>query len=145
MNIAALIKLWNLTQVHQGTSGARAAAGVLLGLYNGSRFPFDLTDLRVLDEQHFEAAMAVIRCDGTRCHLEVHSWLNRLTGRHDFGQRFEHLAHEWRRKGKCKRDYLDPVLPAHLVIDEPPATPAAAPAAQGEPRSDFAETSESAS
>lgn len=118
MNTAALIKLWNLTQVHQGTSGARAAAGVLLGLYNGIRFPFDLTDLRVLDEPHFEAAMAVIRCDGQRCHMEVHAWLNQLTGRHDFGMRFEHLAHEWRRKGKCKREHLDPVLPAHVTIAE---------------------------
>ncbi|SCX52909.1 hypothetical protein [Variovorax sp. EL159] len=116
MNTAALIQLWNVTQIHQGTSGARAAAGVLLGLYNGSRFPFDLTDLRVLDDSNLEAAMEVMRCDASRCQMEVHAWLNRLTGRHDFGQRFEHLAHEWRRKGKCKREYLDPLSPAHITI-----------------------------
>lgn len=116
MDTAALIQLWNLTQVHQGTSGARAAAGVLLGLYNGDRFPFDLTDLRVLDGANLRAAMAVMQCDASRCQMEVHQWLNQLTGRRDFGARFEHLAHEWRRKGKCKRKYLTPVSPAHVTI-----------------------------
>ena len=48
MNTQSLTKLWNHTQQHKGTSGARAAAGVLLGLYNGDRFPFDLTELRVI-------------------------------------------------------------------------------------------------
>lgn len=116
MNTASLIKLWNLTQIHQGTSGARAAAGVLLGLYNGTRFPFDLTDLRVLDRDHLEAALVVIAADAGQCQMEVHEWLNRLSGRRDFGRRFEHLAYEWRRKGKCKREHLDPIEPAHLTI-----------------------------
>ena len=30
-------------------SGAKVAASLLLGFYNGTRFPFDLTDLRLLD------------------------------------------------------------------------------------------------
>src|SRR5690606_8951321 len=106
MNLPALVALWNATQMHIGTSGARAAAGVLLGLYNGSRFPFDLTELRLLDGNLLEAALEVIGCDATRCELEVHSWLNRVTGRTDFGQRFEHLAYDWGRKGKCKREDL---------------------------------------
>lgn len=116
MNTAALIRLWNITQRHQGTSGARAAAGVLLGLYNGERFPFDITDLRVFDSGNLDAAMDVMRCDASSCQMEIHEWLNRLTGRHDFGRRFEHLAHEWKRKGKCKREHLDAISPAHLVI-----------------------------
>jgi hypothetical protein len=118
MNTAALIRLWNVTQIHHGTSGARAAAGVLLGLYNGRRFPFDLTDLRVLDAANLQAAMEVMRCDASRCQMEVHEWLNRLTGRRDFGQRFEHLAHEYDtfKRGRCKRDYLTPLSPAALVI-----------------------------
>jgi hypothetical protein len=50
MNTEALIRLWNVTQRHDaGTSGARRAALVLLGLYNGPRFPFDLTELRAMD------------------------------------------------------------------------------------------------
>lgn len=116
MNIQSLVTLWNLTQLHVGTSGSRAATGVLLGLYNGERFPFDLTDLRLLDPMARQAALDVITSDATRCHMEVHEWLNQIAGRRDFGQRFEHLAHEWRRKGKCKRDDLEPLSPARLVI-----------------------------
>lgn len=116
MNTSALIQLWNCTQRHHGTSGARAAAGVLLGLYNGDRFPFDLVDLRVMDATYLAAAIEVIRSDATRCQREVHEWLNQLTGRHDFGMRFEILAHEYRRKGKCKKEHLDPVSPANLIV-----------------------------
>jgi hypothetical protein len=120
MNTTALIQLWNLTQRHPGTSGARAAAGVLLGLYNGTRFPFDLTDLRVLDNQHLPAALQVITSDATRCQMEVHDWLNRMTGRRDFGPRFEHLAHEYTafKRGRCKREYLLPLQPARLLLAE---------------------------
>lgn len=116
MNTQALIELWNLTQRHHGTSGARAAAGVLLGLYNGGRFPMDLTDLRVLDNNHLRAAMLVMHEDASRCQMEVHDWLNQLTGRTDFGQRFEHLAHEYSRKGKCKKEHLGAITPKNLLI-----------------------------
>lgn len=131
MNTSALIQLWNVTQLHPGTSGARAAAGVLLGLYNGARFPFDLTDLRVLDGPHLAAALAVISSDALRCQMEVHQWLNHLTGRRDFGQRFEHLAHEYQcfKRGRCKREWLEPLEPGHLRI----ATPARQPDLAGAP------------
>ena len=118
MNTNALITLWNVTQEHIGTSGARAAAGVLLGLYNGNRFPLDLTELRCLDDGLRQAALAVIEADARRCQMEVHQWLNRLTGRNDFGQRFEHLAHEYAcfKRGRCKRDYLVDLNPPRLRI-----------------------------
>lgn len=118
MNTQALIELWNLTQEHSGTSGARAAAGVLLGLYNGSRFPYDLTDLRVLDSNHLRAALEVIAADAGRCQMEVHDWLNRLTGRTDFGARFEQLAHEYGcfKRGRCKRENLSDVQPKRLML-----------------------------
>lgn len=121
MNTRALIQLWNLTQLHPGTSGARAAAGVLLGLYNGRRFPFDLTDLRVLDGQYLPAALQVIAADSSRCQMEVHDWLDRLSGRRDFGQRFEHLAWEYQtfKRGRCKREYLVPLDPPHLHLAVP--------------------------
>lgn len=120
MNITALVKLWNLTQQHQGTSGARAAAGVLLGLYNGERFPMDLTDLRVLDSHYLKAAIEVIQADATRCQMEVHNWLNELTGRNDFGDRFEHLAWGYGcfKRGRCKREYLNKLAASSLLIDE---------------------------
>lgn len=86
-------------------SGARVAAGLLLGCYNGTRFPFDLTDLRLLDGGDLNDALILLRFDANP-KMEVHEWLNRLYGRHDFGDRFEHLAHMWRKKGKCKKEWL---------------------------------------
>lgn len=119
MNTDALIRLWNVTQRHDaGTSGARRAALVLLGLYNGPRFPFDLTELRAVDTNIQRDALAVISEDARRCQREVHSWLNVLTGRVDFGERFEHLAWKFRVKGRCKRDALSPLNPPVLVIAE---------------------------
>lgn len=121
MNIAALVHLWNMTQKHSGTSGARVAAGVLLGLYNGDRFPFDLTELRALDGDNLEQAIEVIRADSGFCQMEVHAWLNRLSNRQDFGERFEHLAHEYNRfkRGRCKKEFLKPVSPARLTLRMP--------------------------
>lgn len=118
MNAKSLVTLWNVTQAHVGTSGARIAAGVLLGLYNGTRFPFDLTELRVLDSELREAAFDVIKSDASYCQMEVHEWLNRLTGRRDFGQRFEHLAHEYGnfKRGRCKKDFLTDIQPTRLTL-----------------------------
>jgi hypothetical protein len=96
MNTRSLITLWNHTQQHPGTSGARACAGVLLSLYNGARFPMDLTDLRVMDAALVAHAIAVITDDATNCKMEVHSWLNKLSGRCDFSDRFELLAWEYK-------------------------------------------------
>jgi hypothetical protein len=122
MNTNALIQLWNVTQEHSGTSGARAATGVLLALYNGARFPCDLTDLRLLDGQNLSAAIAVITNDAHRCQMEIHEWLNRITGRNDFGARFEHLAHEYTifKRGRCKVKELHPLQPARLRITPNP-------------------------
>ena len=118
MNTKALMQLWNLTQQHKGTSGARAAAGVLLGLSNGERFPFDLTDLRVLDAKNLAAAMEVIGADAAHCQMEVHRILDKLTGRTDFGPRFEHLAHEYScfKRGRCKASDLQQVDPPVAVF-----------------------------
>ncbi len=89
-------------------SGARVAAKLILSMYNGSRFPFDVTELRCLDQSMLEEALVLMRFD-SRPQMEVHEWLNRLYGRRDFGARFEHLAHFWRMKGKCKKEFLQPV------------------------------------
>lgn len=119
--IASLILLWNTTQQHTGTSGARVATGILLGLYNGDRFPFDLTELRALDRTHLAAALDVIGGDARSCPMEVHRMLDCMTGRTDFGERFEHLAHGYARfkRGRCKREQLRPVSPARLVLQMP--------------------------
>ena len=129
MNTKALAELWNVTQEHIGTSGARVAAGVLLGLYNGTRFPLDLTELRCLDDRLRKAAFDVLQADATRCQMEVHSWLNRIAMRDDFGQRFEHLAHEYTtfKRGRCKKDYLVDINPRRLTLCFRDETPEALP------------------
>ncbi|MDR6152164.1 hypothetical protein QF021_000253 [Acidovorax delafieldii] len=92
----------------QDHSAARVAACMLLGLYNGHRFPFDLTELRRFDAGNLKRALALLEFDA-RPRMEVHEWLNRLYGCTDFGPRFEHMAHRWNLKGKCKKAGLVPV------------------------------------
>ena len=89
----------------QDHGAARIAARLLLGLYNGDRFQFDLTDLRLFDATNLKRALALLEFDA-RPQMEVHAWLNRLYGRTDFGARFEHLAHRWALKGKCEKEWL---------------------------------------
>lgn len=103
----ALSHFFNMATNENG-GGARAAAMLLLGLYNGPRFPFDLTDLRLFDESNLNLAIALLRFDA-RPAMEVHDWLNKLYGRNDFGARFEQLAHDWRVKGRCKKEWLRPL------------------------------------
>ena len=97
----------------QDYSAARVAACMLLGLYNGERFQFDLTELRRLDAANHKRAIALLELDA-RPRMEVHEWLNRLYGRTDFGHRFEHLAHKWNLKGKCKKAELAEVPALHF-------------------------------
>lgn len=120
MNIKSLISLWNHTQQHAGTSGARVCAAVLLGLYNGARFPMDLTDLRILDAGLLNDSLAVITADSGRCQKEVHEWLNCVSGRYDFGERFEALAFEYKTfKRGCVGKRGDYAHITRLAIDEP--------------------------
>lgn len=97
----------------QDHSAARVAACLLLGLYNGGRFKFDLTDLRLLDGENLKRALVLIAFDA-RPSMEVHQWLNRVYDRTDFGARFEHMAHRWAIKGKCRKAWLNPVQPISL-------------------------------
>ena len=54
--VSALVKL-----AQSDTSGSRAAAQVLLSLYNGSAWHMDLTDLGVLDLRNLQYALITIR------------------------------------------------------------------------------------
>ncbi len=62
---------------------------LLLGLYNGNRFPFDLTELRAIDDSLFEDYLAVLRMDARVTRKEIHEYLD------DGGRRFEQLAKDW--------------------------------------------------
>ncbi|WP_290906273.1 hypothetical protein [Aquabacterium sp.] len=105
--LAALRRLYELPKRHSGTSGGNTAAKLLLGLYNGLRFPFDLTDLRCFDMVNFEAAMTVIRMDAPRCRAEVHTVLDAIYGDgFSTGDEFEHWAFNLRLKGRCKKEGL---------------------------------------
>ncbi len=109
--LAALGRLYELPKRHVGTSGGNVAAKLLLGLYNGPRFPFDLTDLRCFDTANFEAAMTVIRMDAPFCRAEVHTVLDAMYGDgFSTGDEFEHWAFNLRLKGRRKKDLL-PAVP----------------------------------
>lgn len=82
--------LRRLLPVAQGNSGqCRVVAGFLLGLYNGQRFRFDLTDLRLLDRQVFEDCLTVLRMDYAPAR-EVHSYFP------NGSEIFERLVQDWR-------------------------------------------------
>jgi hypothetical protein len=72
----AAIRLWTLTSKH--TSGQGRYVGLfLLSIYNGQRFPFDLTNFRCLDTAIFNDCMAVLYADH-RPAQEIHDMLVRL-------------------------------------------------------------------
>lgn len=58
---SALKRLLPIAQSSSGQSGVVAA--FLLGLYDGSRFRFDMTELRRLDRELHEDCMAVLDMD----------------------------------------------------------------------------------
>lgn len=84
--MAALYRLWRIANGHSGQ--CKTVACFLLGLYNGTRFPFDLTDFRVLDEPIFHDCLQVLKLDNYP-EYEVHDRLGVP------GATFEHLADTW--------------------------------------------------
>jgi len=65
---------------------ARYVSLFLLGLYNGPRFPFDLTNLRAIDTALQNDCLAVLEMDAKACRQEVHRYFP------DGGIRFEEIA-----------------------------------------------------
>ncbi len=87
---AALRRLLPIAQGHSGQ--CRYVAAFLLGLYNGRRFPFDLTDLRGLDRAIFNDCLTVLRMDYMPAR-EVHTFFDEG---HDEGHKiWEGLAKTW--------------------------------------------------
>ena len=85
--VAAIQRLYPVARRDTGRS--RVVARFLLGLYNGTRFPFDLTDLRLLDGALFEDCMAVLRMDARHCVQEVHCYFE------DGSRKWEQMASDW--------------------------------------------------
>lgn len=91
------------------TGGGGTCARLLLGLYNGDRFPFDLTDLRRLDQGLMAAAMTVIQMDASHTWCEIHVLLDAILGINgdkSTGATLEVLAHNLGLKGRCKKEFL---------------------------------------
>ncbi len=102
--LQALVDLWELSKRDHG--GAIVVAKLLLGLYNGRRFPFDLTDLRLLDETNLQRCLLVLEMDANPA-MEVHELLRHaLRYPRHLGAEFEHRAYELGLKGRCKKDQL---------------------------------------
>ena len=101
----ALVHLWRMAQGY--SSSEKAAARFLLGLYNGYRFKFDLTDFLLFDRGNFNRCMLVLAMDHTP-KAEVHVMLARALGRsdRDMGNEFEHLAFNHQIKGAVKKSEL---------------------------------------
>lgn len=70
--IAALHRLLPVAQ--RGTGQSRIVGCFLLSLYNGSAFPFPLTDLRALDTALFNDCIALLNMD-RRPEKEVHEYV----------------------------------------------------------------------
>lgn len=119
--LEALVRLWKMAQGSH--SGARVALRVILGCYNGTRFPFDLTDLRVLDVGVLQDVLDVLVMDSSPAR-EVHELLNTMLHRRDVGPQLEVLAHNWRLKGAVKAKELADVRERIAYLNATAGVPA---------------------
>ncbi len=83
---SALSRLLTIAMGHSGQS--RRVAAVLLGCYNGQRFPLDLTNLGGLDSQILDDVLAVLRMEANAW-PEVHCYFERC------GLIFEKMAEDF--------------------------------------------------
>lgn len=97
---AGLDSLAHLLEVAERDLGqSSVVARFLVGLYNGQDFPFDLTELRRLDDDLFEHCLAVLRLDQAR--VEVHTYFP------DGQARWQRLIRDW---GMDKRPPPEPAI-----------------------------------
>lgn len=109
--VVAISHLYEFAKRNTYCSSGKAAIRLLLGLYNGNRFEFDLTDLRLFDRQNLDAAMATLRLDAERTRCEVHDLLDAIYADGFSTQAdLEHWAFGFNLKGRCKKEALpDPL------------------------------------
>ena len=100
--LAALKGLYATAKRLWDTGGGGTCVRVLLGCYNGKRFPFDPTDLRRLDARNLNNALTVLRMDA-RCRAEVHVVLRYLLSDRMVQAQFERWAYDLGLKGRAKK------------------------------------------
>lgn len=95
--------------------GAKVCQRLLLGLYNGRRFPFDLTDLRRLDLANFDAALKVLAMD-YQPSMEIHVTVSTYFAKSMPLVRliFERWGYDQGLKGRCKKADLDELKAAFM-------------------------------
>lgn len=93
--VAALKRLLDIAHGHSGQ--CKYVAGFLLGLYNGTRFKFDLTDFRCLDQEIFDDCIEVLKMD-SRPVQEVHLYFK------NGGAIWESLAKDWNIRDYTKEE-----------------------------------------
>jgi hypothetical protein len=71
--IPALRVIVSAIRRNPGTGQAQRLTALLGGLYNGPRFPFDMTDLRALDTELADACIDVLNYD-RYSQAEIHTW-----------------------------------------------------------------------
>lgn len=105
---AALGRLWD-SCYGRDNGGAMVIQRFLLGLYNGRRFQFDLTDLRRLDMGNFEACLAMLRSEWPTPACEVHEQLAIVLNKRVLWVQFvmEGWGYDQRLPGRCKKGALD--------------------------------------
>jgi hypothetical protein len=95
--------LKRLFAIAQGDSGqCRFVAAFLLGLYNGMRFPFDLTDFRRVDTAIFDDCIRVLRMDAAP-QREVHKYFDDGNAKFEALARDWHISDVWRLKNLCNQ------------------------------------------
>lgn len=105
----AALSLFHAAQQMLDTGGGGTCGRLLLGIYNGDRFPFDLTDLRRLDDRLHDAAMTVLHMDSRHTYVEIHVLLDAIlavpSGK-STGNTLELWAHRMGLKGRCNKACL---------------------------------------
>lgn len=89
---AALFRLYEFAQGDTGQ--CRTIVWFLVALYNGSAYPFDLTELRAIDDALFEDCMAVLRMDARHCVQEVHEYFE------DGNRKWKQMISDWHLKDR---------------------------------------------
>jgi hypothetical protein len=112
--------LQRLYKVACGNSGqCRKIARFLLGLYNRDRFPFDLTELRAIDDALFDDCVRVLNMDARLNRREVHTYFD------DGSRKWEALASDWRVVDMCQVQIAAKSLAENVGFSGPNARAAA--------------------